>query len=93
MRDLGCFHTINIQWCSSPLYVSIAAEKNINHYNIKYKNFLEKWTGPKIHSEENLYNRKYNCGINKSDVRSWIEFMNSKRGFDIRHYVPELNKF
>ena len=79
--------------CTSPKYVSVEAEENIEHYNEKYKRFLASYDKVHIHNPENLYKRKYDVSIKKSHVRDWIEFMNKKRGFDIRDHVLELNKF
>ena len=92
MKSLG-FKRMQFMSCTSPKYVSIEAEENLDYYVQKYEKFLSTYDGMKVHFFENIYNRKYNINIDKSNVRDWIEFMNKKRGFDIRKYVPELNKF
>ena len=92
MKSLG-FKRMQFMSCTSPKYVSIEAEENLDYYVQKYEKFLSTYDGMKVHFFENIYNRKYDINIDKSNVRDWIEFMNKKRGFDIRKYVPELNKF
>mgnify|MGYP002835743758 FL=1 len=92
MKSLG-FKRMQFMSCTSPKYVSVEAEENIEHYNEKYKRFLASYDKVHIHNPENLYKRKYDVSIKKSHVRDWIEFMNKKRGFDIRDHVLELNKF
>ena len=92
MKSLG-FKRMQFMSCTSPKYVSIEAEENLDYYVQKYEKFLSTYDGMKVHFFENIYDRKYNINIDKSNVRDWIEFMNKKRGFDIRKYVPELNKF
>ena len=92
MKSLG-FKRMQFMSCTSPKYVSIEAEENLDYYVQKYEKFLSAYDGMKVHFFENIYNRKYDINIDKSNVRDWIEFMNKKRGFDIRKYVPELNKF
>ena len=92
MKSLG-FKRMQFMSCTSPKYVSVEAEENIEHYNEKYKRFLASYDKVHIRNPENLYKRKYDVSIKKSHVRDWIEFMNKKRGFDIRDHVLELNKF
>ena len=92
MKSLG-FKRMQFMSCTSPKYVSIEAEENLDYYVQKYEKFLSTYDGMKVHFFEYIYNRKYDINIDKSNVRDWIEFMNKKRGFDIRKYVPELNKF
>ena len=92
MKSLG-FKRMQFMSCTSPKYVSVEAEENIENYNEKYKRFLASYNEVDIINPENLYKRKYDVSIKKSHVRDWIEFMNKKRGFDIRDHVLELNKF
>ena len=92
MKDLG-FKALQFMWCASPKYVSVEAEENIEYYNEKHRKFLKTYDQVKVINPENLYKRKYDVSIKKSHVRDWIEFMNKKRGFDIRDHVLELSKF
>ena len=92
MKSLG-FKRMQFMSCTSPKYVSVEAEENIENYNEKYKRFLASYNEVDIINPENLYKRKYDESIKKSHVRDWIEFMNKKRGFDIRDHVLELSKF
>jgi 2-iminoacetate synthase ThiH len=92
IKNLG-FTNICFMRADRPRYASIEAEENLDYYVQKYEKFLSTYDGMKVHFFENIYNRKYDINIDKSNVRDWIEFMNKKRGFDIRKYVPELNKF
>ena len=92
MKDLG-FKFLQFMWCASPKYVSVEAEENIEYYNEKHRKFLKTYDQVEVINPENLYKRKYDVNINKSHIKYWIEFMNKKRGFDIRQYVLELSKF
>lgn len=92
IKNLG-FTDMCFMRAGRPKYASIEAEENLDYYVQKYEKFLSTYDGMKVHFFENIYNRKYDINIDKSNVRDWIEFMNKKRGFDIRKYVPELNKF
>ena len=73
--------------------LSVEAEENIEYYNEKHRKFLKTYDQVEVINPENLYKRKYDVNINKSHIKYWIEFMNKKRGFDIRQYVLELSKF
>ena len=92
MKDLG-FKFLQFMWCASPKYVSVEAEENIEYYKEKHRKFLKTYDQVEVINPENLYKRKYDVNINKSHIKYWIEFMNKKRGFDIRQYVLELSKF
>jgi len=91
MKDLG-IERLQFNYCGSPNYVSVEADENIEFYNNKYKEFLQTFEGIQIGRPEYLYTRKYN-NVEKHKVTSWIDFMNEKRGFDVREIVPELSKF
>lgn len=91
MRDIG-FQKIQFNWCSTPSYTSVEAEPEIDYYNDKYKKFLSTFGGVMLGRPEYLYTRKHKK-IDSNIVRQWIEFLNKKRGFDIRDIVPELKKF
>jgi len=91
MKELG-IERLQFNYCGSPNYTSVEADEDIEIYNEKYKEFLKTFTGIQLGRPEYLYTRKYN-NVEKHKVKVWIDFMNSKRGFDVREIVPELSKF
>ena len=91
VKELG-IERLQFNYCGSPNYTSVEADEDIEIYNEKYKEFLKTFTGMQLGRPEYLYTRKYN-NVEKHKVKVWIDFMNSKRGFDIREIVPELSKF